>query len=243
MEAFELPVFHIPFASEINPDEQIVHESTQEWLRISGFTNCQDTMRRLECGDFGNLAALCYPDAAAMELELSLCWINWLFLLDDQIDESDLGRQRARAHMVIQGMVDLLTSAPLHREPVTPLEIAWGTFWTRAALGMSESAQQRFPNTVSDYLDSLLQEIDNRVDGYVPDLLEYADLRRDTSAMRTTMTLNEFVHHITLPCAFSESRLFRALSNITCDVVAMTNHIFSFDKESALGGPSSGSRS
>ncbi|MBP2168179.1 germacradienol/geosmin synthase [Erwinia toletana] len=239
MHAFDLAEFYIPFTTRLNRHQQIATQNALAWLQVTALVDAENDRDRLQqFVTFGDLAARTYPDVGAAELEQIINWINWLFILDDQVDEPG-GQSAADDTLAMLEHLRQLIKADAQVTARTTLETAWEILWQKLAAGMGQHAQQRFLLTVDQYLVSLQQEIAMTAEGYIPDLLTFAEIRRNTGAVKTTLSINEYAWHKELPPGFFESDLNRVLTDVTCDVTGMTNDIWSYAKE--IDHPSSNS--
>ncbi|MFS2220987.1 terpene synthase family protein [Pantoea sp. B65] len=233
MHTVDVAEFYIPFTARRNPHQQIATRHALAWLRFTALVDAANETEQLQQFiTFGDLAARTYPDVGAAELEQIINWINWLFILDDQLDEpcDPSGADNALAMLThLRQVIKSDGGATACR----PLETAWQMLWQKLSAGMGQHAQQRFLLTIEQYLISLQQEITITAEGYIPDLLTFAEIRRNSGAAKTTLSINEYAYHRELPPAFCDSELYQIMTDATCDVIGMTNDIWSYAKEIA----------
>ncbi|MCU5774573.1 hypothetical protein N5923_11005 [Erwiniaceae bacterium BAC15a-03b] len=233
MHAFDLAEFYIPFTTRINRHQQVATQNALAWLQLTALVDAESESDRLQrFATFGELAARTCPDVGVAELEQIINWINWLFVLDDLVDEP-CRQSAATDTLAMLEHLRLVIKSDAQATARTTLETAWKILWEKLAAGMGQHAQQRFLLTVDQYLVSLQQEIAMTAEGYIPDLLTFAEIRRNTGAVKTTLSINEYAWHKELPQGFFESDLNRVLTDVTCDVTGMTNDIWSYSKEIA----------
>ncbi len=233
MHTFALSEFYIPFTTRVNPHQDIATRHALAWLQLTTLVDGENDSDRLQqFMTFGDLAARTYPDIGAVELEQVINWINWLFILDDQVDER-CDQAGADNTLTMLNHLRQVIKSDTRVTPQTPLETAWEILWRELSVGMGQQAQQRFLLSIDDYLVSLQQEVAMTAEGYIPDLLTFAEIRRETGAVKTTLCINEYAYHQQLPSGFCDSDLYRVLTDVTCDVTGMTNDIWSYSKERA----------
>ncbi|MFJ2913770.1 terpene synthase family protein [Streptomyces sp. NPDC087228] len=173
---------------------------------------------------------LCATEA---EVTLSAKWMAWLFLLDDRIDESDLGRD---ADLLEEHLGDLQATALGTLISVTrSMGRALGEIVTEASAGMSDVWQLRFRRHVSDYLSACVWQAAHRQAAQVPRPDAFPHWRRAFGAIMPTFDLVERTNGGALPSCVYYSRPYQDLLIAAADLVCWTNDLMTVDKEAAHG--------
>lgn len=237
MKQFTLPHFYCPFPPEIHPRVAEVHEHTLNWAKSHRLLGSEAAIRRFNASRFAWLAARVHARTNFEELALTNDFFTWLFMLDDQFDDSTLGRQPAHMRMVVDRLLLVLgieRGAPL--EPLQgPVASALLELWERARLLTTPRWQQRFAAHLCAYLDAYLWETDNRARGETPGLSIYIQKRQDAGAMRLALDYIELAEHVELPPEIYEGTLMQALLLTINNIVCWQNDIVSVEKEMAHG--------
>src|SRR6185437_1766051 len=237
MELITLPNFYCPFPSEMHPQVEEVHQHTFVWATRHRLLQREAAIRRFHASRFARLAARVHAHTSFDELALTNDFFTWLFLLDDQFDDSSYGRQPERMQVVVDR---LLTVLGIKRgdnvQPLDgPIAEALQELWERARALTTPRWQQRFANHLRDYLDAYIWETGLRARGETPDVALYIQKRQDAGAMRLALDYIDLAEHVDLPPEVYESTLVQALLLITNNVVCWQNDIVSVEKELAHG--------
>ncbi|EDY49122.1 (-)-delta-cadinene synthase [Streptomyces clavuligerus] len=180
----------------------------------------------------GLLAAFCHPKATEDDLTLITKWMAWLFLLDDRIDESDLGRD---ADLLDGHLQDLQGVALGIRTASGPMSRALEEIITQASAGMGDAWQLRFRRNISDYLLACVWQAAHRQAGEFPDPEVFPHWRRAFGAIMPSFDLIERTDGGALPSCVYYSRPYQSLLTAAADLVCWTNDLMTVDKEAAHG--------
>src|SRR6266496_3313000 len=91
MPVAKLPSLYCPFPQALSPYVEDAEQHTTAWVRALNLLPDATAFRRFCMARFGSLAAATHPRASRPALYLTADWCSWLFILDDQCDESGLG--------------------------------------------------------------------------------------------------------------------------------------------------------
>jgi hypothetical protein len=226
-----------PFPFSVNPHAPQAREHLAAWTQDSGLLRGTRARERFERADFGWFAALVYPTADAERLDLMADWFAWLFLVDDQLDDSDFGRspeRMAKAVSLMRGVLD--DPAAPHPAALPPVVGALADLWRRTAGDASPAWRARFSRHLEECLTTAtVWEAENRLRGSVPTEESYITNRRHTGAIYVCMDLIEIAEKIEVPAQAYDTPLFQTALNAACDVVCWVNDVYSLDKERSLG--------
>ena len=237
MGLITLPEFYCPFPPEMHSQVEEVHQHTFAWATHHRLLQHEAAIRRFNASRFARLAARVHARTSFEELALTNDFFTWLFMLDDQFDDSSYGRQPARMKVVVDR---LLTVLGIERgENIQPLDgpvaETLRELWERAKPLTTPQWQQRFAGHLRDYLDAYIWETGLRARGETPDVALYIKKRQDAGAMRLALDYIDLAEHVDLPPEVYESTLVQALLLITNNVVCWQNDIVSVEKELAHG--------
>jgi len=228
VEAFEA----IP--AQCNPHVESARRHLDLWVVEHGLIERAAAKERFGKADFGWFAAVTYPTAGVEELALVADWFAWLFLLDDQLDDGLLGKDRGEVGNLMGAIFDVLNDRGA--DPAGPsIVTALADLWRRTVVHAGPSWRTRFIEHVVAGGMAAVWEADNRVCGTVPSEAEYIEKRRHTGAIYVCMDLIEIVEHIDIPSSVFDSDPFARTLRAACDVVCWTNDLYSLDKEISLG--------
>ncbi|MEU8757884.1 terpene synthase family protein [Streptomyces sp. NPDC048659] len=158
----------------------------------------------------------------------------WLFLLDDLIDESDLGKD---ADLLHEHLRDMLEVAIGKEAADSPMGRALEEIITQASHGMANDWQLRFRRHVADYLSACVWQAAHRQHGQMPSQEAFPAKRREFGAILPSFDLVERTEASCLPPSLYYSRPYQDLLIAAADVVCWTNDLMTVEKEAAQGDP------
>lgn len=230
-----------PFPFQLNPRVETARKHLDEWVGVRNLVRRESARIRFDRADFGWFVAVVHPTADAERLALMADWFAWLFLVDDQLDDGDVGRRLEQVGEVFVGMREVLESpdfgAAIARRTDIPTAVsALADLWQRTAREATPQWRRRFVQ----HLDSCLTtaatwEAGNRVRGIVPTEETYIVNRRHTGAIYVCMDFIEIVERIDMPDHIYKSPQFIGTLDAACNVVCWTNDVFSLEKERSRG--------
>lgn len=242
---FVIRQLYCPFPPEVNRHVDAVHEHTLAWARQFGLAKDESGFERVRESKFARLVARAYPSSPRDELAIVADWNTWLFLLDDECDESGIGRRpdrlaalHARCFEVLSGKALDRLDAPLRPRPGradVPLLRALHELRGRMGARMPRAWVDRFAVSVAEYFEAAVWEARNRERGVWPNSATYIQMRPYTGALYTVLDLIDLTEAAILPLVVRKHPLYQALMLITNNVVCWCNDLFSLPKERAHG--------
>ncbi|MGX2040576.1 terpene synthase family protein [Methylocaldum sp. MU1018] len=224
------PEFYCPFPSRLNPHADAANRHTLAWVRQFNLVSGDREWRRLEASRFSWLAARAYPDAPLDGLDIVSDWNTWLFIRDDQCDESGFGRNPDDLARFHERLTEILTG----REPGEadlPLAHALHELCSRLRQTASNAWMCRFILSVIEYFESSEWEARNRAAAVTPDPETYIAMRPFTGGLYTDIELIDVVENIDLPLHVRKHETLQSLIRMANNVVCWSNDIISFAKE------------
>lgn len=225
------PKIHCPIPSAVNPHAEIVDNHTLAWVRKFNMVPDEGDFERLRKSRFGWLLARAYPNAPLEELKIVSDWNTWLFIRDDQCDESGLGRNPVLLSHVHADFLEILNGLR-PKQNSSALAHALYDIRNRLLCKTSPAWFSRFIYSVIDYFDSTEWEARNRSIGIVPDAETYILMRPYTGGLYTDIELIDITENIHLPLYVRKNEMLQRLALMANNVVCWSNDIISFAKES-----------
>src|SRR6478735_9046002 len=105
-----LPQLFMPIAFQINPHFEDADAHLNDWVREVGLIRGATAREHFERAEFGWFAACVYPTADAKDLKLVSDWFALMFLYDDQLDDSEVGRDPTRVNEINFSLLTVLTN-------------------------------------------------------------------------------------------------------------------------------------
>jgi 5-epi-alpha-selinene synthase len=228
------PDLYCPFQAATSPHAATAHERSLIWARQFQLLRREEAFRRLSRLQYSLLMARAYPTASLDGLQLVTDWSTWLFLLDDQCDESGLGKNpdlMAHAHTVL---LDVFRNVepPRHAEP---LAHALWDLHVRMRRQADAVWLQRFRESVAMYFEANIWEATNRSQGRIPDAVSYCAMRPFTSAVYPCLLLIELTEGLRAPAHIYCHPDIQRLSHMANNVISWSNDLFSYEKERRQG--------
>ncbi|TFK73275.1 terpenoid synthase [Pluteus cervinus] len=229
---FILPdlVSHCTYPLRNNPYCYPISRSSEEWfLEVANHDSRQQAaFLKLKAGE---LTASCYPNADPFHLRVCIDFMNFLFNLDDWLDEFCVKDTNAMAKCCLAAM-----RKPSTYKTSKKAGILTKSFYKRLTLTAGPNCQRRFIHSMKLFFTAVAQEARHRERGIIPDLEAYITLRRDTSGCKPCFQLIEFAAGIDLPDEVINHPTILALEEATNDLVTWSNDIFSYNVEQSRHG-------
>lgn len=104
---FILPdlVSHCTYPLSVNDNCYLVARSSEKWL-LKGANHKPRRAAKFMGLKAGELTAACYPEADEFSLRVCVDFMNWLFNMDDWLDEFDVGGTVGMRECVMGAMKD-----------------------------------------------------------------------------------------------------------------------------------------
>ncbi|MFB7126481.1 terpene synthase family protein [Kitasatospora sp. NPDC056273] len=204
------------------------------WAEAAGLCDTPAELRNLAGIRPGLLAAWCHPRADRPDSVLVAMWMAWLFLLDDRIDEGELGRDADLLEGYLREPLGIVLCGS---EPTSPVGRALAEIVERVSDGMPAPWALRFRRHVADYLSACVWQAAHRQASQVPRLDGFPAWRRAFGAIMPSFDLVERTDGCVLPSSLYYSRPFQELLVAAADLVCWTNDLMTVDKEAAQGDP------
>ncbi|MCK9896357.1 hypothetical protein [Frankia sp. AgB32] len=240
--AFEIPPLDPRRLAELSPFTDEAEQSTREFVRRFRLAPDEAARHHHERSLLGTLMGRAYPHAGPVELCLVTDWISCMLVLDDQFDETELGRDPdllRRACAEILGWLPVEgpgADAPPH-EPVRfvpeVFRSAFSDLWNRLGLRTTPAWRARMTAHLSAFFDTCVWESENRRSGRVPGIDEYLRMRR--SALMPYLDLIEVTTRWEVPLDLYRLPDLTELNAALSDADLWTNDLFSCEKEILLG--------
>jgi hypothetical protein len=231
MNQIKFPKIHCPFPSAANKHAEVVNQHTLEWVKKFNLTPEKMEFERLKKSKFGWLAARAYPNAPLEELKIVSDWNTWLFVRDDQCDESGIGKNPVLLSKIHEDLLKVL-KGEIPAKADTNLAHALYDICQRLLQKASPDWMCRFVHSVVEYFESSVWEARNRAEGIVPDTATYILMRPYTGGLYTDIELIDITEDIYLPLHVRKNPIVQQLALMANNVVCWSNDIISFAKES-----------
>ncbi|KAF4571081.1 terpene cyclase [Pleurotus pulmonarius] len=228
---FVLPdlVSDCTYPLRVNDNCEEVARVSEQWLLDAA--NHSERKRRAFLGlKAGELTAACYPDADAFHLRVCVDFMNYLFNLDDWLDEFDVEGTRGMHDCCVGAMRD-----PLNFETDKRAGIMTKSFFSRFIQTGGPGCTERFIHTMDLFFKAVAIQAADREKDVIPDFESYITIRRDTSGCKPCFALIEYASRIDLPDEVAEHPLIRSMEEATNDLVTWSNDLFSYNVEQSRG--------
>jgi Terpene synthase family 2, C-terminal metal binding len=234
MPVAKLPSLYCPFPQACSPYVEDAEQHTAGWVRRFSLLPDPIAFRRFCMAQFGSLAAATHPYASRGALDLVTDWCSWLFILDDQCDESGLGMRPDDLAALHRRLLAILRGAEpgIHDEA-----LAHGLRDLRQrTLAYGSSAwMRRFTAQIAEYFAAGVWEARNRARGAIPDLASYVAMRPYTGGIFAYIELLSATSGVKLPPRVRTHPIVQQLTCLANNVICWANDILSYAREQAQG--------
>lgn len=189
---------------------------------------------RLDQLQYGRFMGLAYPNAPMGALKLIADWNTWLFLLDDEFDEHELGckpHELARLHKRLLAIMRGATPCASEDTRYHALHDLASRFQARS----TDAWMRRFVRCVEASFAASVWEAHNRATQRVPSEAEYLHMRPFTSAVFCFLSLIEIAEGVALPATVRQHPTVRGMSLMTNNIISWFNDLISYPKEIERG--------
>lgn len=224
---------NIPFPHRVSPDVERARQHGPAWARATGMVTGATAAAYWDMLLLPEQAGSYWPYAVGEDIELAVDFMTFYYFFDDQFD-AELGHSVAEVRRVTGELVEV-TRGVGRRRPHVPLVTAFSDLWRRATDGMSPSWCERFGRDWRDYFFGHVSEAVDRHLGIAHEWDTYLAGRRYSVGAQTSTDLCERLGHFEVPEEALAHPHLQVMRQIICDVLAISNDLHSFEKESALG--------
>ena len=236
MKLYRIPRLYCPFPSVIHPHAQAIQEHTDRWVLDLGLITSLEQLQKYKTQRFGAMIARSYPYGRYVDLA-AWCDLNTLlFLVDDELDESNLIRDQASFALFEQNFYEVLEED--RRCTVKndgPVLAALYDFWMRMQLRSTDRWKRKFIRGIRDMFRGGLWQFKHILKNQFPDLREYIDIRQYLGAANLATESLEVMGQVDLPEEVYQAPDVHRLTEIARNAVCFANDLFSLGKEIAGG--------
>lgn len=211
----------------VHPEWQACERESVDWIRRFELAEAPAVWAKMACTRPAMLASRCYRSATFEALVLGADLIAWLFLFDDQQGE---GPDIVEMAALCDEYEGVLATADLPPHPA-PLHVALADLRERMLRLSGPSWCERFCSSMRMYFDGCLLEVPYRRSGRSPSFRNYRLLRSWSIGTFPVLDVIEPALGFTLPDEVVTSPTWRELRELTVQLCAWTNDIYSFNKE------------
>ncbi|AKT38621.1 terpene synthase family protein [Chondromyces crocatus] len=229
METNGRPLLSYPFPPALHPLAEPINRATIDWTHRVGIMPTEPAAQRRH-EEYGWFGGRIYPTASEEQLDLASCFLAWLFLADDQLDETLLGRETTQVAHLHTRFDSILGGAHARPDDV-PLVHALEDILVRLAKLASAPLLERFCRDVSAYFEANRWECENRRRHNVPCVAEYVAMRPFTGAVIPCFDLIYLTNQVDLPERLHAHPLVQATQLAANRVICYSNDILSLGKE------------
>ncbi|KAM6496530.1 Isoprenoid synthase domain containing protein [Amanita muscaria] len=228
---FILPdiVSHCKYPVACNPhcEEQV--KASLRWTADLGNQD-EDRRRYFAKIKLGELAALVYPTADALRFRISADWMNYIFVIDDWLDELDVDGNRQMEGLCMAAMRD-----PINFRATEPGAIMTKSWCARLEENSSVACKERMMDAMLGFFSGLREQASHREKNYIPSVEEYIAVRRFTIGAVPAMVLIEFCGGYFLPDHVYNHPVIKSLQQAAIDHICWVNDLVSYNVEQARG--------
>ncbi|HET7477930.1 MAG TPA: hypothetical protein VFJ72_00300 [Rubrobacteraceae bacterium] len=187
--------------------------------------------RRFHATRIGRLAARFHPDASLRVLQLVSNWYGWMFLRDDQRDESELGERPEQLAASNARFLEILEGSKPVSEEVPLAHSLWDLRRRVLTEAPAREWMEQLIASIGEHFDSTVWEATNRSRGVIPDMDNYIRMRPVTGGLNVDTQFIEIAEHTHLSPEVRNHPILQTLTRTSNNAVCWANDIFSLHKE------------
>jgi Terpene synthase family 2, C-terminal metal binding len=218
-----------PFPRRLNPNVSQAHERSSRWVRAK--IPDQRMANRLIAARMAWMVGGFFPTAGVDELSLAADYISWAFALDDQGDETELGKDPLRLAGLFETFDAVFDGSATGHE--SSAVAGFRDIVERLAKLSTPEQLQAFRSGNQAYFGGMLWEANNRAGNWVPNESSFLLLRPAAGAVPPFMALVEPLERVKLPEAVRKHPHLQELTQLAGGILCWTNDVLSYEKERA----------
>ncbi len=220
---------HCPFSQSKNRHEQAAGEAARAWV-LERFGDSQ-AARKLVAASMEEFTAGFYPTASLTGLTWVTKFLLWAFVLDDLVDETDVGRGASSAAALIERL-DLVMRR--HSVPnVGALESTFAELLNDLIPFLGDGEYEEFCESLRAYFGALVWEANNRAAQWVPDLVSFELFRPAAGAVPPFWMLIGPLENLRLCEAEKSDPELQRAQALAGRIACWYNDVLSYEKEYA----------
>ncbi len=218
------------FPEAINPHADHVEAESLAWARRQGLCDTNVEYARLAKMRIGRLAARGFPRAGLEGLQVAADWTTLFCLLDDRIEVAAIDICQFGDYVS-----QLSTALRAGRSLGDPATNALVDLRNRITAIAGAAVTLKFADVLDKLFAAFMWEHLNRQNGLHPSLSSFAKMRATTVGLYPQFVLAAVTDGICLSDELLGDPSLRALMQHVCNIVGLTNDLFTFDRELAQG--------
>ncbi|CAG8448497.1 8377_t:CDS:1 [Gigaspora rosea] len=201
-----------------------------EWAKKFELIEKKTTNKEFKGSKFGLLICYIFPTIPFERRCLAIDFFNWLFFVDDLIDNNKNLKGKPEEIKIILDKFNTILEDNLQSEVLqNPIAIALWDVWARMKKITNEAWRIKFRNTISLYFESCCLDAQNESSNKIPNSVEeYIKIRRNSGAVMTSFNLIEPLLGIQI--SYDNLEL-QNLMNYCNDHICLINDLYSLKKE------------
>ncbi|KZT69363.1 terpenoid synthase [Daedalea quercina L-15889] len=220
----------LPFEGSLNPHYEQAAEASSVWLHSYGIGVVPEHKRAFfQQKGSELLCAYAYPYAGYDELRTTMDFINLLYVVDELSDDQG-GEDAWKTGRVLLNIFHDPNWDDGSRFAQMSKEVR-----NRLLRVDVPACDRRLVKLCEDYVNAISLEAELRERNEVPDMEAFIALRRENSGVPFCIGAVGCALRLDLPDKIFEHPLMRRLHHAAADMVALSNDIYSYSREQALG--------
>ncbi|KAM6490009.1 Isoprenoid synthase domain containing protein [Amanita muscaria] len=217
-------ISHCTYPVRLNPHHEEQSQASLQWLAASLAKT--ENLSQYSKAKLGQLISLVHPNADALRLRICIDYMNYVFWLDDKLEDLDVEGNRRLEEYCMAAMRD-----PVHYRTDVPEAILTKSWCSRLEQASSTAFKDRFMQTFLEYLQGVRNQVEVRAQDRIADIEEYMAIRLHSSGVIGSLTLAEFCGGYYLPDHVYHHPIIRSLRLAAGEHVFLVNDLVSYEKE------------
>ncbi|ANN18869.1 hypothetical protein SD37_26760 [Amycolatopsis orientalis] len=235
--------FPMPFQARVNPHLDMLLQRSESWARAMGMLSggghpddwaVWDDLSVFHTIAAPELTAYCWPVAPPRAAALLHDIMVWYFAFDDHFQcryKVTRDTDGAREHIErLPTFMPLTPDEPVP-SPRNAVEEGLADLWPRLIESRPARWRRDWKDGITRFCAGAIQEMVHLATGRVLDLVEYVQLRRETFGSYTAAFYVDISTGVTIPEKIRNSREIQVLLDSFMDYMALSNDIFSYERE------------
>lgn len=221
---------------QINPHYDRVKGESEAWIaELCGYS--QKNYQKHIKADFSYFVSIWAREAGPEELRTICDWMNWVFDFDDMFDEGYYSHDKEQAARHVANLMKVMECEENGQNTSSsaedPLLKVFESVWRRVAERSSKGTRRRFFQSMVDYMNGVVGQVDAVCSGEQLDEQQFLAMRRQSIGAGPCFALIEYFYYLDLPDEVFEDPAVQRLDRIAREMIVIQNDALSFPKELA----------
>ncbi|KAG2052387.1 terpenoid synthase [Suillus hirtellus] len=205
------------YSLRMNPHSHYVSHTSEQWL-FSEVHIMKPEIAKFRALHISDFIAFGYPNADVSHLRILSDFLNWVFMVDDYLDDHDINDVRGMHECCISALCN-----PINFQMEDPAGKICKSIFSHIKETAGPGCTKWFIHALDLFFIAAAKEAENRSKGLIHDLGSYTAPRRDLTRCRSCFVFIKYTAQIDLPDEVVLHPVIMAMEDAANNHVAFSN--------------------